>query len=169
MRPHRSIALLLIAFAIFGLAVACSSSSAKATPEFTKGVTVFFTPDGAKAPVVPTSFMNCVYGKVTPSDRTAMGKVTSSSTVSSMSDATGVRLTRAANQCDATLTNQLIEASVFAGAPSSISATEKTCATGKIISTLSSLDDSKLKGSNTSTVSSALSSAAKACGISGGS
>ena len=145
---------------------ACSSSSSKATPSFTKGVTVFFTPGGAHAPALPASFVNCVYAKLPSGDRSTIASLTATSDVAKLSDASGVRLTRAADQCDASLTNQLIEASAFAGAPASISAAQKTCATGKIISSLAALDDAKLKGSNTSTVQSAVQSALKSCGVS---
>ena len=133
MHTRRSIALLLALASVVAVVAAACSSSPKATPEYSKGVTVFFTPDGGKAPVLPASFVNCTYGKVTAADRAAMSKVTSSSSASDLPDATGVRLTRAANQCDATLTNQLIETSVFTGAPASISASQKSCATTKII------------------------------------
>jgi hypothetical protein len=164
MRTRKSLAVTLVLFTVVGLSAACSSS-AKATPDYSKGVTVFFTPGGGKAPVLPASFVNCVYGKASASDRTEMAKVTSNSKTSSLPDAVSVRLTRAADQCDATLTNQLIETAVFTGAPASISAAQKSCATGKIISTLTGLDDAKLKGANSSSVSSALTSAAKSCGI----
>ena len=105
--------------------------------------------------MLPASFVNCTYGKVTDADRTAMGKVTSSSSVNDLPDAAGVRLTRAADQCDATLTNQLIETSVFTGAPASISAAQKSCATTKIIAAIAALDDTKLKGTSSSEVSNA--------------
>jgi hypothetical protein len=169
MRTRRPIALLpaVAVAALMAIAApACSSSSSTASPTFTKGVTVFFTADGGHAPKLPSSFVNCVSGKLPAGDRTTIGTLTSSSDSAKLPDAAGVRLTRAADQCDANLTNQLIEASAFAGAPSSISAAQKTCATGKIISGLAGLDDSKLKGSNTNTVQTAVQNALKACGVS---
>ncbi len=156
---------LALALALLVVAAACSSSGSSATPSFSKGLTVFYTADGAHAPVLPAKFVNCVYGKIPAGDRTSVGKLTASSSTSALLDAAGVRVTRASDQCDANLTNQLIEASAFAGAPSTISASQKSCATSKIISSLSAIDDSKLTGSNTSTVSNAVQAAEKSCGI----
>jgi hypothetical protein len=169
MRIRRPLALLPVAAVAALMAIAapaCSSSSTTASADFTKGVTVFFTPAGGQAPKLPSSFVNCVYAKLPAGDRTTIGTLTSTSDSAKLGDASGVRLTRAADQCDASLTNQLIEASAFAGAPSSISAAQKTCATGKIISSLAALDDSKLKGSNTNTVQDAVKTALKGCGVS---
>src|SRR5450755_4316372 len=112
MRTRKSLAVALVLFTVVGLAAA-ASSSAKATPEYSKGATLFFTPNGGKAPVLPASFVNCVYAKASASDRTEVAKVTSSSKTSSLPDAVSVRVTRSANQCDATLANQLIETAVF--------------------------------------------------------
>ncbi len=167
MCTRRAIALTLAALALFSLAAACSSST-KATPEFTKGMTVFLTPSAGPAPVLPSSFVNCVNAKLSPSDRAEVVKVTAPSKAAFLPDSTSVRLTRSANQCDATLTNQLIETSVFSGAPASISAAEKSCATAKIIANLTSLDDTALKGTKSSPVSDALTRAMKACGVNSG-
>ncbi len=97
-----------------------------------------------------------------------MSKLTSSSAVSDLPDSTAVRLIRAADQCDASLTNQLMERSVFTGAPASVSAAQKSCATTKIVAAIAALDDTKLKGTNSSEVSNVAANAAKACGISTG-
>jgi hypothetical protein len=173
MPTRRPIPLAFVALTLLvigGLAAAAcssSSSSSSSTPAgFTKGVTAFFTPEDGKAPSLPASFVDCIYAKVPAGDRTSVSKLTASSSSDSLADASGVRLTRAANQCDAALTKTLIETSAFAGAPASITASQKSCATTKIISTLSGLDDSKLSGSNTSTVQTAVQKALTSCGVS---
>ncbi len=161
----RALTVAVTLLAVVSMAAACSSSP-KATPPYTKGLTVFFTPDQAKAPTLPPSFANCTYAKLSAADRTQTEKVVSASALASLPDAVGVRLTRAANTCDPNLTNQLIEVSVFTGAPASISAAQKSCATGKIISAIIGIDDTKLTGNNSSEVSTATQTAVKACGIS---
>jgi hypothetical protein len=162
----RSHVLVVLALVTAGLlAAACSSSAPKASSSFDKGLTLFYTPSGAQAPTIPSSFSGCVYGKSTAADRAVLSKVTSQNDLNDMADAVGVRITRSSNACDASLTAQLVEAEAFAGAPSSISASEKSCITTKAIDAIVAIDDTKLSGSNSKTVQDAVTNAAKACGV----
>jgi hypothetical protein len=151
--------------AVTALTTACSKSSPKATPEYGKGLVVFYTPGTATAPTLPASFSNCVYGKASASDRATLGKVTSQDDVGNLADAVGVRTIRNSHNCDANLTEQLVQAEIFAGAPASISASQKSCTTTKVIDSINAIDDTKLTGTNTKAVQSAAQNAAKACGI----
>ncbi len=166
MRISRSLATGLLGLALFTLLASACSSSPKATPEFSKGLTYIYTPSQGQAPVLPATYTNCIYGKATPADRTSVGKITSQADSDNEPDAVSVRITRASNACDATLTQQLIETAIFTGAPSSISASQKSCATTKAIAALDALDDSKLSGSNSQTVKDTLNKAVSSCGIS---
>lgn len=162
---HVGTLLMLATVGLTVLASACSSSSPKATPEFSKGVATFYTPDGAQAPTIPATMTNCLYGKASAADRAALSKATTADEEAKLADAVAVRLIRTSNQCDDSLTQQLVQAEIFTGAATTISATQRSCTTSKVISSISSIDDTSLHGSNTKTVQDATTKAAADCGV----
>jgi hypothetical protein len=166
-------ALILVLGATLAM-TACSSSSSSSssnTPpaDFAKGTTVFFTPEGGKGPALPDSFVSCIYGKTTAGDRTTVAKLKSTSDTDNLEDAVGVRMTRNAHACDAALTQTVLEAAIFSGAPASVTAAQRTCVAKNAISAISGLDDTKLTGSNSSTVQSVVTKAITSCGVKTGS
>jgi hypothetical protein len=167
MRIRRSASIgLLVLVVVTLVATACSSSSSRATSAFTRGMAWGFSPSGGQPPPIPAKFANCVYGMSTPADRATLSKESTQEDSNDAPDSVAIRVIRHSDACDPGLTEQLVQANIFAGAPADISSDQRSCTTTKLIAGIEALDDSKVTGHGGSSFNQVAQTAGAACGVS---